>query len=370
MGQDFCILSGIYPPDTGGPAKFAETFSKFLTKHGHTIRILTYTNFKSYRQKKEDIAIYALSRSTPLVSRYMKMIYQISKVVYQRMNILANGCFIEIALVRIFWRFDYSVKIPGDIVWERARNSGLTTLNIDEFQSAKVNYRYQIFRKLFSFSIQNANHIIVPSSHLKSLCISWGADSRKISVIYNSISVEKFPFLNSTKQEFDIMTVSRLVPWKGISELIEVAAQLQMKLLIVGDGPQRYELETLSNKLAADVTFTGDIPQDELPALYAKSKIFVLNSSFEATSYALLEARASGLVTIANENTGSEEVISHMKDGLLCGPKYGLTLNTALSLLKSGSVDYESFRLKARESVELEFNQNMNFAAIMELCSK
>jgi glycosyltransferase involved in cell wall biosynthesis len=233
-----------------------------------------------------------------------------------------------------------------------------------------MNYRYRIFRKLFSFSIRKAKHFIVPSSHLKSLCISWGVDSQKISIIYNSISVAEFPFHQSPLQEFDIISVSRLVPWKGINERVNVAAELQMKLLIVGDGPQRYELEQLSNKLVANVTFTGDISQDDLSALYAKSKFFVLNSSFEATSCALLEARASGLVAIANENTGSEEVISHMKDGLLCGPKSGLTLYTALSLLKSESVDYESFRLKGRESVELNFNQNVNFAAIIELCSQ
>jgi glycosyltransferase involved in cell wall biosynthesis len=289
------------------------------------------------------------------------------KSAIQKERIIANGCFIEIALLRSFFPFFYITKVPGDIVWERARNNGITALGIDEFQTQELSWKYKMFRYLFSLSLKRSAHIIVPSAHLQKLVISWGIPANKISLIHNSIDTEKFIPGEGIHQGIDVLTVSRLVPWKGLEQVIEVCASLGFSLGVVGDGPMRFSLESLSKKFHSKIEFFGDVGQEELVNLLQGARVFVLNSAFEATSYALIEAMSCGVVPISNDTTGSVEVINNEVNGILCGTSTGQTLETALKLLFSNSDLLSAMSKEARSSVQKDFNYTVNFEKIRAL---
>jgi glycosyltransferase involved in cell wall biosynthesis len=149
-----------------------------------------------------------------------------------------------------------------------------------------------------------------------------------------------------------------------MDEVIRACASLDLSLCIVGDGPERLNLKKLSEDLNARVTFLGEISQQHLPEIYSSAKFFVLNSSFEATSYALLEARASGLVCIANANTGCEEIIAHNKDGFICNGKDGLKLTQALEVASDTRFNYDLFSKFAILDTDTRFNIDKNFKEI------
>lgn len=363
MAKKVCILTGIFPPEVGGPATFAEHFSEFAATSGAKVRILTYCNGKSHHSSQNNIEVRQISRKLPLPFRYFKMSFAIAKSYSLGYKLIANGCFLEIGFIRWLFPISYIVKIPGDIVWERARNNGETTSDIDVFQGENLRLGLRLMKSVFQFSIKRARRVIVPSKQLHTLAIQWGAKPEKIDLIHNSISLMDFPFLRQGSYDFDLVSVARLVKWKGLEEVIEVAAQLRLSLGLVGVGPEEKNLRQLSSTVGAQVTFLGNISQRELSDLYSRSKFFVLNSKFEATSYALLEARATGLVSIANLNTGSQEVIHHLEDGLLCGPE--LTILEAIRMLKNSLVDLKEFELRARKDTEKRFNQSKNFQSIL-----
>jgi glycosyltransferase involved in cell wall biosynthesis len=365
--HSYCVISGIYPPDVGGPAKFAITFSKFLLTLNYRVRVISYTNLNSSKITRENEVTELISRKSPIAFRYLRMILAILKSAIQKERIIANGCFIEIVLLRSFFPFFYITKVPGDIVWERARNSGITALSIDEFQNQELTWKYKVFRYLFSLSLRKSAHVIVPSEHLKKLVISWGVPADKVSLVHNSIDTEKFFPRDGIHKGIDVLTVSRLVSWKGLEQVIEVCATLGFSLGIVGDGPTRSSLEALSGKFDSKIEFFGDVEQERLVEILQGARVFVLNSAFEATSYALIEAMSCGLVPISNDTTGSAEVIKNEVNGILCGTSTGQTLDTALKFLFSNPDLLSRMSREARLSVQRDFNFTVNFERIRAL---
>jgi glycosyltransferase involved in cell wall biosynthesis len=78
---------------------------------------------------------------------------------------------------------------------------------------------------------------------------------------------------------------------------------------------------------------------------------------------------SSGCIVISNETTGSAEVITNLKDGILCGPISGHTLESALRYAKTGAIDLEFIRTNAIQKVNNFFNQEKNFMEILKVVS-
>ncbi len=367
MPKKYCVVSGIYPPDSGGPAKFASTFSQFLLGQNDIVRVISYTNSKSHAIARNNQKINLVSRKLPLPLRYLRIILLFLNSAIRREVFIVNGCFVEIVILRVFLPFPYVTKIPGDIVWERARNNGLTALNVDDFQSQDLNLRYRIFRYLFSLSLRLSKRVIVPSIHLKKLAISWGVPNDRISLVYNSIDTDRFTPASINDRKFDVLTVSRLVPWKGVEELIKICSSLGLSLGIVGDGPLREKLESISLESKALVTFFGDVDQDTLVTILQDASFFVLNSTFEGCPHALLEAMSCGLVPVSNDSTGSAEVIQNKVNGILCGSSTGFTLETALRFLTLNPNLVLAMSKNARLEIQSNFNFKVNYEKLRTL---
>ena len=358
-----CITTGIFPPDKGGPAQFSSSFSSWLSQSGVESRVLSLTNLKSHKLVDGLSKIDLISRKIPTPMRMLLTALRIIKLSKSH-KFLVNGLFLEIFIASLFRKIDYVAKIPGDIVWERARNRGLTNLNIDEFQG-KLPRRLMVMRWAFVNSLKRAEKIIAPSSHLKKLMISWGVNSARITVIPNSVDTDLFlPFANATKK-FDFVTVSRLVPWKGISEVIQVSSKSNSSLLVVGSGPQEAELRELSRNLGANVQFAGEVPQAKLPEYLAQAKFFVLNSSYEGSPHSLIEAMSCAMPVVARENTGTSELISSGKNGLLVGKSR--SLNDAFALLLGNEINAEDLGREARHEILNSYGRDAIYSKIRNL---
>lgn len=160
-------------------------------------------------------------------------------------------------------------------------------------------------------------------------------DPEKIHVILNRIDVRAFEMARDTEairgslglgaQDRLLVSVGRLAPPKGHAFLLEAFAIVarkheNVKLLLVGDGELRSDLEMLSGQLAvADrVLFAGS--REDVEDVLAMAEIFVLPSVSEGTSLALLEAMACGRPTVATDIPGNRCVIEHGVSGLLVPP--------------------------------------------------
>jgi len=130
---------------------------------------------------------------------------------------------------------------------------------------------------------------------------------------------------NVRKNNRQIVSVARLVPIKGISYLIRAMAHVKDgSLVIIGDGPERIELELLSRTLELEdrVFFAGWISDRSKILDYLKqAAVFVLPSLSEGRPRVLIEAMACGLPVVATNVGGVSEIVVEGVNGLLVPPR-------------------------------------------------
>ncbi len=358
------LTSGIYPPDKGGPAFFVSEYSRWLRKYVTRTKVISLKDGPADKQVECEHRVILNSRDQILALRMLVSVMNIIRPFLAKKIVLVNGLFIEVLIASFFMRSRIIAKIPGDIVWERARNQGKTQSSIDDYQGHEEGFK-RVFRFFFSWSLKKANTVITPSLHLKSLLERWGVEASRIVLIRNSVDTNLFMPDSTKSKKYDVITVCRLVPWKGVEELIKVCAEKGLFLAVVGDGPDRDQLKDVAAATGAKVEFLGDCSHDQLPQLLNSSRLFVLNSQYEGSPHSLIEALSVGLVSIARESTGSSEVIRDRVNGLLCGKSR--TLADAIALALTDSELSNKISSEARLTALTDFDREKNFTKILKV---
>jgi glycosyltransferase involved in cell wall biosynthesis len=175
--------------------------------------------------------------------------------------------------------------------------------------------------------LQLCDRVVCNSQAASGRLIARGLSPSKVVVIPNAVCPEIFAVGNRGKQPLRASTVkvgmiARMSAGKGHRFLLRAVARLRNKsrgihLLLAGDGPERFQLETMTEQmgLTNQVTFLGQCP--DVAGLLAKLDISVLVSSSESSPNAIAESMAAGLPIVATRVGGIPELISHGETGLL-----------------------------------------------------
>jgi glycosyltransferase involved in cell wall biosynthesis len=181
----------------------------------------------------------------------------------------------------------------------------------------------------------------------------------KAVTIYNGIPVERFATRNAAARQkllneagwpqavVVLGKVARLNPPKDHNMLLQAmalirAAQSNARLMLIGDGPLRGELELLSQKLNLTdvVCFLGD--RSDVAQLLPGFDVFVMSSTTEGYSISLLEACACALPIVATDVGGNREIVVNGTNGYLVPAKSpGKFAEAALSLIRDTSARVE-----------------------------
>ena len=337
------LISGIYPPDDGGPAKFVPQFATHLMSQGHQVKVITLTD--TNRTKDEfPYPVKFIKRSLPRPVRMILTTLQIIKGSIRSDVIFSNGLYEETGIAIRLTHTPTLGKIVGDPVWERVRNSGTTTLTIDAFNNEVTG---GIQRRLLRFALNGFSGIITPSQQLADFVKNWGI-SKPVLVIPNGVQM-----LGMTNQgkEFDLVTVSRLVPWKNVDLLIRIVAKKNLKLCVIGDGPENLKLRSLATELNAQVTFTGALAQEKVSEQVAKAKYFALLSTYEGMSFALLEALGAGIPAIVSNAAGNVAVIQNSLNGYVVDISNEIACGDSIAEILSSASNYQKVSEGALQSV-------------------
>lgn len=179
-------------------------------------------------------------------------------------------------------------------------------------------------------------------------------DLAEVQVLRNQIA---------PNSELVVGFVGRLAPEKQIERLLEVADLPDVKLLIVGDGPERARLEKLFAPFNS--YFAGFQTGIALANHYAAIDIFVHCGTEETFGQTIQEAKASGLAVVAPDRGGPKFLIEHGVTGLLVDPENIGGYRDAVSRLRDNGLRTEISK-SARESV-LENTWARNNSALLEL---
>lgn len=325
------IATGIFHPESGGPATYLYHLLPHLQAQGFRVQVLTYgdpqpDDADAYPYPVTRIPRTSLPTRLAAYAQAARPLMTWSDLIYQH------------TLMLPLYRLPFTperpriMKVVGDQVWERAvRNRWIPpTTDIDQFQ---INHPpHQLIRwnrRLRRREIRQLRGVIVPSQYLRKMVTYWGIPSSRVRVIYNAppphpplaiTQAEAREQLELEPKQPLILTAARLVAWKGIDSLIAAATEFpNLHLVIAGDGVQRGELEQLaqSNDVADRVTFLGRVPREQLQLYMKAADYLALYSGYEGLSHVLLESLYAGTPVIASNKGGNPEIVQHEVNGLL-----------------------------------------------------
>ncbi len=166
-----------------------------------------------------------------------------------------------------------------------------------------------------------------------------------------------------------VVSVSRLVPRKGMDVLIEAAAHLRREgrgdlvVAIAGSGRDRGRLERLNRRLDDPVRLLGRVPDADLPALYASADVFALccrtrwgGLEQEGFGIVFLEAAAAGVPSVAGDSGGAAEAVADGETGSVVDrPSDPLAVAAALRAILDDPALGERQGRAARRRAQAEF---------------
>ena len=195
---------------------------------------------------------------------------------------------------------------------------------------------HNLFRRAYAWltekiALSFSDASSVSSAHDRDYLISRYGLSRAPVVIGNYVDIERFTPVRGTPKKNRIIFVGRLIGQKNLAAGIIACASAGIGLDVVGNGPDREELQALAIAHNADTRWLGTVSNDNLPVLMSSYRYFFLPSLWEGMPKALLEAMALGLVCVGNNASGINEVIRDGVTGFLSSGPDTVSLRHALS---------------------------------------
>ncbi|MDE2079555.1 MAG: glycosyltransferase family 4 protein [Patescibacteria group bacterium] len=314
------IATGLYPPEVGGPATYTRVLETELPRSGITVSVLPFSRV----------------RRLPKIIRHVSYCWHAFRmardadIVYAQDPVSVG--FPAMLAAKLSGK-PFLLKVVGDYAWEQASQRWGFAGTPEEFQHAELSIPPKFLRALERFIARQAVRVVVPSKYLARIVSTWGVEKKRLVVIYNGM--EKLadagnkPVLRGLLKFRGklIVSIGRLVPWKGFRELIVLLERMKkdmpdLKLMIIGSGPDMAELEAeaAARGLADDVIFTGALPRDVLLRYVRLSDVFVLNTRYEGFSHQILEVMAVGVPVVTTAIGGNPEAILNEKNGFLVTP--------------------------------------------------
>ena len=211
----------------------------------------------------------------------------------------------------------------GDYAWEQSTQRFGVTDSMAVFQKQRhYSAIVQFLKWLESFVVRHADRVIVPSDYLRGIVLGWGAKADQVEIVYNAVELKVVAAVAKPNEERWIVSVGRLVPWKGMEALVSIASEIitehpNLKLKIIGDGPEREKLRLKIEDLRLKdcVELLGNLPREQTLSFIHAADVFVLNSGYEGLSHVLLEALSFSRPVLVSDVGGNPEIIIKNQTG-------------------------------------------------------
>jgi colanic acid/amylovoran biosynthesis glycosyltransferase len=214
---------------------------------------------------------------------------------------------------------------------------------------------------------KQAKYFIAVSDFLKGEMLKRGYPEEKIIRHYIGIDRTKFQPEPCTQREPIVLFTGRLAETKGCAYLIHAMVEIQrimpeVKLVVIGDGEIRSQLEIMAKNNLRNYEFLGVQPSEVVKFWMAKSRIFCVPSivgscgDVETFGMVFAEAQAMGLPVVSFATGGIPEAVAHGKTGLLAptGDRNALTQHL-LTLLKNTEL-WEQFSHQGINNIRQNFD--------------
>lgn len=255
---------------------------------------------------------------------------------------------------------------------------------VDHGTSKEWGVRYRLTRALESYALKHVDAVTTICEGLRNDILERGILPKKVTVIPNAVNIENF----NIGEEADLLLAEDLginnkillgfigsfYAYEGLNILLQalpkmLAQNQDIRILLVGGGPQESKLKTLAIQLGIEnkVVFTGRVPHDQVQRYYNLIDILVyprlkMRLTDLVTPLKPLEAMAQGKLLMASDVGGHLELIQDKKTGVIFKSDNPDALATEALDLLSRHDRWPALRAAARNYVETERNWPVSVA--------
>lgn len=344
--MNICMfVKSIYPYQNGGMEVHIRYLVDGLVKEGHRVTVISRGRFRTPRRfdLEKDFELWFV----PVENYFVQ-----SNELFERLHSEKPFDIVHSQSSYGFGFVKYSkLKVPivttfhGTAINEV--KSSWNTRSVKGYLMALFFYlRDVVLNKDDNLLLNKADRIIVGCNSLKDdISRQHSISKDKISVVKNGEDVVKFrPDMDVREMESRygikedtkvILNVGYMTGQKGQRQLIKVVPELlnycpELKVIIVGDGPEYNSLVKLSKKLGVEssVIFTRGVETKDLPLFYNLADVFVFPTvRLEAGALVIIESLLCGTPVITTDLCANPEYVSDSKNGIIIKPhdSFGLT---------------------------------------------
>lgn len=298
-------------PVIGGLTTYSEEITQGLEKRGHQILHLRFSKEKKNVYQREIKFIPFLLKTPTRVHYYLPSMDTGGFIKRHLDNFGADIIHTSLA-TSLYDFFLPNLCRKIDIPLIGTYHAQIT------LQKTPFSYLSRMAYRFYAPALKKFDRVIIFSQFQKDHLQKLGLESGKVVVIKNSVDTQKYsPGKSNLKKElradFVILFLGRLDREKNVDKLIRAFYKLQLplktKLLIVGDGTQKAKLKKIASKSKNIIFLPQVIDIKRKIEILRGSNIFVLPSSLEGQSLALIEAASCGLACVATDVGGDREIL-------------------------------------------------------------
>lgn len=324
------ITTDLYTTATNGVVTSVKNLKEALTDRGHEVRILTVSEKReSYTNGDDEYYIKSLSLEWVYPNVRMPYSYHndiIKEIIEWKPDIIHSQC--EIFSMRFAKIISKKTKAPIVHTYHTMYEDYVGyVIPFERLGKWMVKF-------LSNQLLKKVSIVVAPTRKVENLLKDYGL-KKEIHVVPTGISLDKHKetmddserlerrrALGIKDDEFVLISLGRLGNEKNTDELIRFFANVQkrhkhVKFLIVGDGPNRENLENLAAKLGVEdkIIFTGMVSPNEVQKYYKLGDLYVSASTSETQGLTYAEAAANKLPLLCREDPVLKDIIVSGQNG-------------------------------------------------------
>ncbi|MBC7539439.1 MAG: glycosyltransferase [Bacteriovorax sp.] len=370
--MNIVYVSDQYWPSVSGVPVSMDSFKDNFTQRGHKISLIVpdYPEAVVWDKEHNSKNIFRFRSRSIFFNKENRLVYKSEKKkIYERLDLIRPDIIhihTEFALAKLVIKYAKKNNIPLVLTahtnWEELINEYIKFI---PHRVARF-YCRSILRRIFN----KVDVVIVPTTLMESRLNQYYIQS-PIQVIPTGINVSHFSrndeemelthnlILESLSERIKdhktLLYVGRLGKEKNIKFLIDAFSQLvksnsDIKLIIVGDGPAKSELENYTKQLSLDgrVIFTGYVQRNMLADFYSMAHIFIFASKVESQGLVILESMTCGTPVVAIGEMGTRALMASGDGGFMVDDDLDLFIEKVELLLN----DTQIHKIKSAEALK------------------
>lgn len=311
-----CIVSGIFEPESGGPATYAPRLASELSARGYSVTVVTFSSATSYPSDASyPFTLVRVVRGNKLFNR-VRFFFAVwphvrrADCVYM-LDWFAAG--LPASLASRLLKKRYVVRVGGDYLWEqRYAESHEPPVTLSDFYEKGLHAQpaYRAYARVILSVLRHASHIVFNAEKMRQLYIQYyDVDPDRTSVIWNPVPRVETRGIVRTHPTKEFVFWGRFVAIKNIDALVRAFAQADLPpeytLALIGDGPAKPHIEELVRdlKLTDRVHILPGMSQGDVLERVKNARAFVLPSWTDISPNQVYEALAIGLPSIVTYET-------------------------------------------------------------------